>query len=73
MRRRKKEGRGAGGDFYYLIIHVKAMVGDDEPLQACHVGIRRFPSQQERVGLNMAQLQAIDGRQRAQFRVLDGQ
>ena len=72
MREGKKKRKKEGG-FYYLIIHVKSVIGHNEALQPRHVGVRAVPGQEEGVGLDVAQLQAVDGGQGAQLGVLDGE
>ena len=47
------------------------MVGHDEALEARQVGVRTVPRHEERVGVDVADLEAVDRRQRAEFRVLD--
>ena len=73
----KKEGakrrRMVRGGFYYLIIHVKSVIGHNEALQARHVGVGAVPGQEEGVGLDVAQLQAVDRGQGAQLGGLDGE
>ena len=68
-----KKRRMVQGGFYYLIIHVKSVIGHNEALQARHVGIRAVPSQKKGVGLDVTQLQTVDRGQGTQLGVLDGE
>ena len=56
-----------------MIVGLELMESNDEPLEAGHVGIRAVPREQEGVGPDHAQLEAVDGGQRAQLGVLHGE
>ena len=58
---------------HYLIILIETVVGNDEALEPGQVGVRAVPRDQEGVGRDVAQLEAVHRRQRAELRVLDGQ
>ena len=49
------------------------MVGHNEAFQASQIGVWTVPGDQERCRVDVAQLQAVDGRQGAKLGVLDGE
>ena len=57
----------------YLIVLVETVVGNDETLEPGQVGVWAIPRDQEVVGRDVAQLEAVHRRQRTELRILDGQ